>query len=139
MKRNRRLANRIISVILCIAILFSQVNIADAENLNPSASAFLYCSYVGCAETDLSPTHFPSCHWFGQLEAVPPLVRVGTHYCRKSSSGLSPSRLSGRGHLFTAECADSFFSGIRNQLHFYPSGHRGGKRRTLLPASGCVR
>ena len=43
------------------------------------------------------------------------------------------------GHLFTAECADSFFSGIRNQLHFYPSGHRGGKRRTLLPASGCVR
>lgn len=37
MKRNRRLANRIISVILCIAILFSQVNIADAENLNPSA------------------------------------------------------------------------------------------------------
>lgn len=35
----------------------------------------------------------------GQLEAVPPLVRVGTHYCRKSSSGLSPSRLSGRGHL----------------------------------------
>lgn len=63
----------------------------------------------------------------------------GTHYCRKSSSGLSPSRLSGRGHLFTAECADSFFSGIRNQLHFYPSGHRGGKRRTLLPASGCVR
>lgn len=36
MKRNRRLANRIISVILCIAILFSQVNIADAENLNPS-------------------------------------------------------------------------------------------------------
>lgn len=37
MKRNRRLANRIISVILCIAILFSQVNIADAEKLNPSA------------------------------------------------------------------------------------------------------
>ena len=37
MKRNRRLANRIISVILCVAILFSQVNIADAENLNPSA------------------------------------------------------------------------------------------------------
>ena len=37
MKKNRRLANRIISVILCIAILFSQVNIADAENLNPSA------------------------------------------------------------------------------------------------------
>jgi hypothetical protein len=37
MKRNRRLANRIISVILCIAILFSQVNIADAENLNSSA------------------------------------------------------------------------------------------------------
>ena len=37
MKRNKRLANRIISVILCIAILFSQVNIADAENLNPSA------------------------------------------------------------------------------------------------------
>lgn len=36
MKRNKRLANRIISVILCIAILFSQVNIADAENLNPS-------------------------------------------------------------------------------------------------------
>ena len=36
MKRNRRLANRIISVILCIAILFSQVNIADAENLNSS-------------------------------------------------------------------------------------------------------
>lgn len=36
MKRNRRLANRIISVILCVAILFSQVNIADAENLNPS-------------------------------------------------------------------------------------------------------
>ena len=50
-----------------------------------------------------------------------------------------PSRLSGRGCPFTAECADSFFSGIRNQLHFYPSGHRGGKRRTLLPASGCVR
>ena len=37
MKRNKRLANRIISVVLCIAILFSQVNIADAENLNPSA------------------------------------------------------------------------------------------------------
>lgn len=37
MKRNRRLANRIISVILCIAILFSQVNITDAENLNSSA------------------------------------------------------------------------------------------------------
>lgn len=37
MKRNRRLANRIISVILCVAILFSQVNIANAENLNPSA------------------------------------------------------------------------------------------------------
>ena len=37
MKRSKRLANRIISVILCIAILFSQVNIADAENLNPSA------------------------------------------------------------------------------------------------------
>lgn len=37
MKRNKRLANRIISVILCVAILFSQVNIADAENLNPSA------------------------------------------------------------------------------------------------------
>ena len=105
----------------------------------PSASAFLYCSYVGRTETDLSPTHFPSCHWFGQLEAVPPLVRVGTHYCRKSSSGLSPSRLSGRDCLFTAECADCFFSGIRNQLHFYPSGHGGGKRRTLLPASGSVR
>ena len=37
MKRNKRLANRIISVILCVAILFSQVNIADAENLNSSA------------------------------------------------------------------------------------------------------
>ena len=37
MKKNRRLANRIVSVILCIAILFSQVNIADAKKLNPSA------------------------------------------------------------------------------------------------------
>ena len=105
----------------------------------PSASAFLYSSYVGCAETNLSSTHFPSCHWFGQLEAVPPLVQVGTYSCRKSSSGLSSPRLSGRGRLFTSKCADSFFSGIRNQLHFYPSGHRGGERRTLLPASGSVR
>ena len=37
MKKNRRIENRIIAVILCMAILFSQVNIADAENLNPSA------------------------------------------------------------------------------------------------------
>ena len=77
-----------------------------------SAWAFLYSSYVGCAETNLSSTHFPSCHWFGQLEAVPPLVRVGTYSCRKSSSGLSSPRLSGRGRLFTSKCADSFFSDI---------------------------
>ena len=37
MKKKRRIENRIIAVILCMAILFSQVNIADAENLNPSA------------------------------------------------------------------------------------------------------
>ena len=67
---------------------------------------------LGCAETNLSSTHFPSCHWFGQLEAVPPLVQVGTYSCRKSSSGLSSPRLSGRGRLFTSKCADSFFSDI---------------------------
>ena len=36
MKKKRRIENRIIAVILCIAILFSQVNIADAADLNPS-------------------------------------------------------------------------------------------------------
>ena len=36
MKKKRRIENRIIAVILCMAILFSQVNIADAADLNPS-------------------------------------------------------------------------------------------------------
>lgn len=38
MKKNRKTENRIIAVILCVAILFSQVNIADAAGLNPSGS-----------------------------------------------------------------------------------------------------
>ena len=38
MKKKRRIANRIIAVILCMAILFSQVNIADAADLNPSGT-----------------------------------------------------------------------------------------------------
>ena len=38
MKKKRRIENRIIAVILCIAILFSQVNIADAADLNPSGT-----------------------------------------------------------------------------------------------------
>ena len=36
MKIKRRIENRIIAVILCMAILFSQVNIVDAADLNPS-------------------------------------------------------------------------------------------------------
>ena len=40
------------------------------------------------------------------------VVQVGTYSCRKSSSGLSSPRLSGRGRLFTSKCADSFFSDI---------------------------
>lgn len=36
MKKKRRIENRIIAVILCMAILFSQVNIADAADLNSS-------------------------------------------------------------------------------------------------------
>lgn len=36
MKKKRRIENRIIAVILCMAILFSQVNIADAADVNPS-------------------------------------------------------------------------------------------------------
>ena len=38
MKKKRRIENRIIAVILCMAILFSQVNIADAAALNPSGA-----------------------------------------------------------------------------------------------------
>ena len=38
MKIKRRIENRIIAVILCMAILFSQVNIADAADLNPSGT-----------------------------------------------------------------------------------------------------
>ena len=38
MKKKRRIENRIIAVILCIAILFSQVNIADAADVNPSGT-----------------------------------------------------------------------------------------------------
>ena len=38
MKKKRRIENRIIAVILCMAILFSQVNIADAADLNPSGT-----------------------------------------------------------------------------------------------------
>ena len=38
MKKKRRIENRIIAVILCISILFSQVNIADAADLNPSGT-----------------------------------------------------------------------------------------------------
>ena len=38
MKKKRRIGNRIIAVILCMAILFSQVNIADAADLNPSGT-----------------------------------------------------------------------------------------------------
>lgn len=38
MKKKRRIENRIIAVILCMAILFSQVNIADAADLNPSGA-----------------------------------------------------------------------------------------------------
>ena len=38
MKKKRRIENRIIAVILCMAILFSQVYIADAEDLNPSGT-----------------------------------------------------------------------------------------------------
>lgn len=38
MKKKRRIENRIIAVILCMAILFSQVNIADAAALNPSGT-----------------------------------------------------------------------------------------------------
>lgn len=38
MKKRRRIENRIIAVILCMAILFSQVNIADAADLNPSGT-----------------------------------------------------------------------------------------------------
>mgnify|MGYP002619654638 CR=1 FL=1 len=36
MEKKRRIENRIIAVILCVAILFSQMNIADAADLNPS-------------------------------------------------------------------------------------------------------
>ena len=38
MKKKRRIENRIIAVILCMAILFSQVNIADAADLDPSGT-----------------------------------------------------------------------------------------------------
>lgn len=38
MKKKRRIENRIIAVILCMAILFSQVSIADAAALNPSGT-----------------------------------------------------------------------------------------------------
>ena len=38
MKKKRRIENRIIAVILCMAILFSQVSIADAAALNPSGN-----------------------------------------------------------------------------------------------------
>ena len=38
MKKKRRIENRIIAVILCMAILFSQVNIADAADINPSGT-----------------------------------------------------------------------------------------------------
>ena len=38
MKKKGRIENRIIAVILCMAILFSQVNIADAADLNPSGT-----------------------------------------------------------------------------------------------------
>lgn len=38
MKKKRKIENRIIAVILCMAILFSQVNIADAADLNPSGT-----------------------------------------------------------------------------------------------------
>lgn len=38
MKKKRRIENRIIAVILCMAILFSQVNIVDAADLNPSGT-----------------------------------------------------------------------------------------------------
>ena len=38
MKKKRRIKNRIIAVILCMAILFSQVNIADAADVNPSGT-----------------------------------------------------------------------------------------------------
>ncbi len=37
-KKKRRIENRIIAVILCMAIFFSQVYIADAEDLNPSGT-----------------------------------------------------------------------------------------------------
>lgn len=38
MKKKRRIENRIIAVILCMAILFSQVNIADAADVNPTGT-----------------------------------------------------------------------------------------------------
>ena len=38
MKKKRRIENRIIAVILCMAILFSQVNIADAADVNSSCT-----------------------------------------------------------------------------------------------------
>ncbi|WP_207733918.1 Cna B-type domain-containing protein [Coprococcus comes] len=38
MKKKRRIENRIIAVILCMAILFSQVNIADAADVNSSST-----------------------------------------------------------------------------------------------------
>ena len=38
MKKKGRIENRIIAVILCMAILFSQVNIADAADINPSGT-----------------------------------------------------------------------------------------------------
>lgn len=38
MKKKRSIENRIIAVILCMAILFSQVNIADAADVNPSGT-----------------------------------------------------------------------------------------------------
>ena len=58
-------------------------------------------------------THFPSCHWFGQLEAVPPLVQESERILAENHLLVYPSsRLSGRGRLFTSKCADSFFSDI---------------------------
>ena len=38
MKKKGRIENRIIAVILCMAILFSQVNIADAADVNSSGT-----------------------------------------------------------------------------------------------------
>ena len=52
MKKKRRIENRIIAVILCMAILFSQVNIADAADLNPSGTNTSQVAFSG--ETNMS-------------------------------------------------------------------------------------